>query len=195
MTYIDPQLRMLRDNLRDLPPLDIPAGYTLRHFRDSDVVGLNAVLSDAFDGPMDFAVYVMQNPGFMPQRTWVICQDETIVAVASMLYEPICDAANRDGAAFLHWVAGRKGHAGKKLGYWACLAVMYRMVSEGYRLAGLGTDDGRLAAIKTYLNLGFAPRLVADCQRDRWRGIFNDMGAPQLTDTFADLLNGPLHEY
>ena len=156
---------------------------------------LDAVLSDAFDGPMDFAVYVMHNPGFMPQRTWVICQDDTVVAVASMLYEPICDAANRDGAAFLHWVAGLSGHAGKKLGYWVCLAVMYRMVWEGYRLAGLGTDDGRLAAIKTYLNLGFVPRLVSDCQRDRWRRILTDLGAPELIDTYADILNGPLHEY
>jgi mycothiol synthase len=195
VTDYPPQLRMLRDNLHDLPALDIPAGYTLRHFREGDQPGLNAVMSDAFGGEMEFALYVMQNPGFMPQRTWVICQDETIVAVASMLYEPICDAANRDGAAFLHWVAGLKGHSGKKLGYWVCLAVMHRMVSEGYRLAGLGTDDDRLAAIKTYLNLGFIPRIATDCQRDRWRTILTDLGAPELIDTYADILNGPLHEY
>ncbi len=195
MAYIDPQLRMLRDNLHDLPPLDIPAGYTLRHFREGDQPGLDEVMSDAFEGPMDFAVYVMQNPGFMPQRTSVICQDQTIVAVASMLYEPICPAANRDGAAFLHWVAGRRGHAGKRLGYYVCLAVMYRMISEGYRLAGLGTDDDRLAAIKTYLNLSFVPQLVSDCQRDRWRKILTDLGTPELIETYADILEGPLHEY
>ncbi|MHC4563714.1 MAG: GNAT family N-acetyltransferase [Planctomycetota bacterium] len=193
----DPQLRMVRPDLRDLPPLDLPAGYVLRTFRPGeDEPGVSDTLKDAFDEPsMAVEWAVVNNRGFMPARSFVIERGGLIMASASMLFDPDSPAARREGTAFLHWVAARKSEAGKRLGYWVCLAVMHRMVSEGYRQAGLGTDDGRLAAVKTYLNLGFAPRIVHENQRARWRKIFDELGAPELKHQYADILDGPIHEF
>ncbi|MCK4601063.1 MAG: hypothetical protein KAU28_01265, partial [Phycisphaerae bacterium] len=89
-----------------------------------------------------------------------------------------------------------KSEAGKRLGYWVCMAVLHRMLSEGFRRAGLGTDDGRFPAIKTYLHLGFEPRVIHDTHRARWRRIFEDLGmADEAELRFAHLLTGPLHEF
>jgi len=43
----------------------------------------------------------------------------------------------------------------------------------------LETDDYRLPAIKTYLNLGFEPLLVHENQRDRWRNILSALGVQE----------------
>jgi len=193
-----PQLRMLRPNLHNLPPLDPPAGYTLRHFRPGDEAGLTETLRDAFDhDSMAFQWTVLENRGFMPERSWLLQRDDgLIVASASMLIDPDLPAARQAGTAFLHWVAARKCEAGKKLGYWVCLAVLHRMLSEGFRQVGLGTDDGRFPAIKTYLDLGFEPRLIHDSHRARWRKIFENLGmADEAELRFAHLLTGALHEF
>jgi len=188
---------MLRPSLHDLPPLDPPAGYVLRHCRPGDEAELTEVLQDAFDqDSMAFQWAVRDNHGFMPERSWLIERDGLIVASASMLMDPDSSAARRAGTAFLHWVAARPGHAGKRLGYWVCMAVLHRMASEGYRQAGLGTDVGRFPAIKTYLNLGFEPRLIHEGHRDCWRKIFENLGmADEAERRFAHLLTGPLHEF
>jgi len=190
------QLRMLRPSLRHLPPLDPPAGYVLRHYCNGDEPGLTETLRDAFSEPTMAATWaIINNNGFMPQRSWLIEHDGQIVASASMLFDPDLPAARRSGTAFLHWVAARKGHAGKKLGYWVCMAVLHRMAQEGYRRAGLGTDLGRLPAIQTYLNLGFEPRLVDAAQPKQWREMFQALCRPELSERFAERLSGPICEY
>ncbi len=195
----EPQLRMLRDNLHDLPPLDVPAGYVLRHFRPGDEAGLTETFKDAFENDdMAFEWAVLNNHGFMPERSWLIERADSglIVASASMLLDPHTAESNASGTGFLHWVAARKSEAGKKLGYLVCLAAMRRMLNEGFRQAGLGTDDGRLPAIKTYLNLGYAPSIVHENQRDRWRKMFEELGmADDAERRFGHLLTGPLQSF
>ncbi len=194
----EPQLRMLRSDLHDLPVPDVPAGYELRHYRPGDEVGLTETFKDAFDNDdVAFEWAVLNNNGFMPERSWLIQRDDgLIVASASMLMDPNLPAARRSGTAFLHWVAARKSEAGNRLGYWVCMAVLHRMLSEGFRRAGLGTDVGRFPAIKTYLNLGFEPRLIHDSHRDRWREIFAKLDMADEADRrFGRLLAGPLYEF
>ena len=187
---------MIRPSLLDLPPLDPPDGYVLRHYRPGDEAGLTETLKEAFDeSSMDSQWAILNNNGFMPQRSWLIEHDGQIVSSASMLYDPDLPAARRAGAAFLHWVAARPGHAGKRIGYWTCMAVLHRMVQEGYRRAGLGTDIGRFPAIKTYLNLGFEPRVVDASQPDVWRETFEELGRPELSQRFADQLGESPHSF
>ena len=60
----------------------------------------------------------------------------------------------------LGWVAGDPAHAGKGLGMAVCAAVTGRLIAAGYRDIHLYTEHWRLAAIKTYLKLGYIPLLV-----------------------------------
>ena len=75
------------------------------------------------------------------------------------------------GMGTLGWVMSSPLHRGKKLGYSVCAAVMQHLAKHGFRTFHLSTDDGRVPAIKTYLNLGWRPWLYEDDMEDRWRAL------------------------
>ena len=60
---------------------------------------------------------------------------------------------------------------GKYLGKTACIAAMHKLYQENYRAYSLKTDDFRIAAIKTYLRLGWQPWLYLEDMEDRWRKL------------------------
>ena len=71
----------------------------------------------------------------------------------------------------LGWVAGDPAHAGKGLGRAVSAAVTARLLDAGYRNIHLYTEDWRLAALKTYLKLGYIPFLYSAEMPDRWQAI------------------------
>ena len=71
----------------------------------------------------------------------------------------------------LGWVAGDPAHAGKGLGMAVCAAVTARLIGAGYRDIHLYTEHWRLAALKTYLKLGYVPFLFALEMPERWRAV------------------------
>jgi len=44
--------------------------------------------------------------------------------------------------------------------------------ATGLKAAALHTDDFRLAAIQTYLNLGFSPMIAGENHRARWNTVY-----------------------
>ncbi len=73
-------------------------------------------------------------------------------------------------------VGVRPGHQGKRLGYLVNLAALHKFAADGRKSSILETDDFRLAAIKTYINLGFTPLLVHENQQERWEKIYSVLG-------------------
>ena len=59
-------------------------------------------------------------------------------------------------------------HQGRRLGLIVCAAVIEHLADQGYATISLQTDDWRLAAIKTYFNLGFEPVMTRVDMPDRW---------------------------
>ena len=72
---------------------------------------------------------------------------------------------------------------GKGIGH-AMLRYALAMLEErGCTYTVLTTDDFRLAAIKTYLDAGFAPVIEQDPESDvyaRWESVLKDMQYPYL---------------
>jgi len=64
------------------------------------------------------------------------------------------------------WLAGDPAHAGKGLGMAVSTAVTTRLIDAGYRNIHPYTEDWRLAALKTYLKVGYVPFL---CSLEMWR--------------------------
>jgi mycothiol synthase len=58
-----------------------------------------------------------------------------------------------------------------------CLAVLRAAVLAGHTGIYLLTDDHRLPAIRTYLRLGFRPRIHDDATRARWEPILAALNA------------------
>jgi len=188
---LTPQLHMVKPNLGGLPVVRLPEGYALRTFREGDEVHWTRILAASFQGPPEkysFDAILRNDAAFLPERIFFVTCGVQPVATASAYYRP----EFMPNAGMVHYVAALPEHTGKRLGYWVTLATLHRMAAEGRQRAWLSTDDFRLPAIKTYLNLGFEPLLIDENQRARWRKVFADLGLPELCDRFAPILEGPL---
>lgn len=146
-----------------LPPLTPGPGITLRHFEYGDEGIWESLVSGAFDE------YRPIEGGFAPEHTWFACIHERPVATASVWYRP--ELGQHCG--YIYRVCARAEFSGRRLGYWVTLAALYQLKREDCPMAILHTDDFRLPAIWTYLNLGF--RVVHDSPdaRSRWEGVLD----------------------
>ena len=192
MSALSPQLMMLRPRLDDLPPVELPEGYTLRHYRPGDAAAWDVILAEAFGegfGPGAFDRIMRQDVAFRPQRVLFVCHDEKPVATSAAWHRPVLGAH----VGWLHYVAALKSHAGRQLGMRVSLACLHLMRDEGRSASLLSTDDFRVPAIVSYLKLGYHPLLVHDNQRKRWRDVFAAIARPELTDPMLGHLDDALY--
>ena len=190
---LKPPLHMRRPDLANLPEPALPAGYALRCWREGDGAHWSRIIQVSYDCPpehCDFAKIMHADAAFLPERIKFITCDDQPVATASAYYR----ASFMADFGMLHYVGALPGHQGRHLGYWVCLAALWRMREDARRGAWLSTDDFRLPAIKTYLRLGFAPLLFHDNQRERWPRVFEALGQPELAEKFAAILAGPVYQ-
>ena len=165
------QLKMRRPNLSDLPPIELPPGDLFRPGGPKDREGLRDLLAAATESDPGMAPWtperideeILANPKVF--RTWVIEEEATGTVVATASCARLTPDADE---GYLHWVAVLPDRRGRRLGFWATLAVFYSFREAGLKAAILDTDDFRIPAIKTYLNLGCLPWLISPEQESRW---------------------------
>ena len=85
----------------------------------------------------------------------------------------------------LGWLAGDPAHAGKGLGLAVCAAVTARFMGAGYRDIHLYTEHWRLAALKTYLKVGYIPFLYAPEMPERWQVICGRLQWPFTPEVWS----------
>ncbi len=186
-----PQLSMLKPGLDGLPEVLLPEGYRLSTFRPGYGDHWRRIMADSFGQDPEkyqFDRMMRSDPAFRPERVFFIVFGDTPVATASAWYLPDV----MPDAGTVHYLGVVRRHQGKKLGYWVSLAALRRMAAEGRKRARLLTDDFRLPAIKTYLNLGFEPLLVHEGHRERWAAVFDELKLPELKERFQHILESPL---
>ena len=165
-----PQLVMRAPAGLPLPELQAPAGYTLRRAGPEDAAALTACLEAAFGGWDAERVHRALLDAPDVQATFVAeSAGGRIVATASHREIP----ERFPGATYLHWVGADPAHAGLRLGALVSAAVLrYGRAERGLGEAVLETDDQRLAAVATYLALGFAPEYRDPGHPARWSAVF-----------------------
>jgi mycothiol synthase len=152
------------------PAVGPPPGYSVRAYRSSDEPRFYAIMElSGWPGWNDDRLrpWICRIP---PGCWFMAIDDETgeIVATAMGLHD------HSDMHPFggeLGWVASDPAHAGRGLGMVVCAAVTARLLQAGYRNVHLYTEDFRLAALKTYLRLGYVPFLYAPDMIGRWQRI------------------------
>jgi len=173
------QLMMLKLDIRNLPEICVPQGYSLRSYKEGDGSSWENVIDDSFGGEKhDFDKSMAQSPEFQAERIFFICHQGIPVATASAWHSP--EKGLRTGS--LHMVGALTAHSGHGLGYWASLAALRRMCEEGRTRAVLRTDDFRKPAIKTYLKLGFVPLCLDESHEGRWKAIFKEMHLESMVE-------------
>lgn len=186
-----PQLIMRRPHLRRLPEPALVEGYTIRDFEPGDEDGWNRLMAASFERDLsefNFRRMMARHPAFRRERVKLAVADDTTLAATASSW---VDARFGPDNAILHWVGTHPGHVGQRLGYEVSLAALQQAGAERRGAATLLTDDGRIAAIKTYLRLGFVPVLSHASHADRWGAILKKLGTH--THHLA-LLDGPLEK-
>lgn len=163
------QLFMRRSELTSLPPLwSPPEGYLLRDAVAADADGIAAVMVSAFGPdwtPDRVRAALLDAPDV--KATYLVVKDGEPVATASARLVP----ERYPDSGYLHWVGAHEAHRGRRLGALVSLAALHYFRDAGCRDAVLETDPPRLAAIRTYLGLGFLPEM-ADPEHERvWREV------------------------
>ncbi len=166
------QLRMVwpKHRLNAPPRVRLPSGYALRTYRPGD--------EPRFYELMELAGW----PGWDDEklRPWLlrILPEGWLMAIHTESGEIVAAAmALRDRGEFgypggeLGWLACDPAHRGRGLGLAVSAAATARLIDEGYRHIHLYTEDWRLAAIKTYLKLGYIPLLYLPEMEERWRRV------------------------
>lgn len=152
-------------------PRSVPdaPGYRIGPATPSDRPALSRLLVDAFDDTWDedrVDRELLANPAVA--RTWLVRaladNDDEILATSSELLNP-----ERYGdAGCVHWVASSTRARGRGLGTLAVLATLAGFAERGLASAVLNTDDGRPAAVRVYLQLGFVPASRNDEETLAW---------------------------
>jgi len=178
-----PQLQMRRKNLENLPDVIMPEEYSMRTFKDGDESAWCEIINKtvSVEGTWDlekFNTTFRQSPVFDPERIFfAIFEDKSIGTAMAWVKEP-----EEKITGMVHYVGVLPEHRGKNLGYLITLKVLHYMKKNGFKDVFLDTDDYRLSAIKTYLELGFEPEIIADNQSERWAEVFRNLRIEWKTD-------------
>jgi mycothiol synthase len=169
----NPQLRMRRDLAR-LPAVALPAGYGCRSCRAGEEEAWAGVLNGCGElGTWDrLRVTQALASGIAPERIQFVCARDVPVATACVTLHP----RDEGTAAEIGWVAVLPAHQGRRLGAQITLAACHAARALGFEEVFLLTDDFRLPAIKTYLNLDFQPDSWHESHPARWARIFQALG-------------------
>jgi mycothiol synthase len=165
-------------HLLDRPPLvRLSPGYALRTYQPGDEAHFYRVMALAGWPGWDDAK-LQPWLARIPPASWFMAvrQDSgEIVATAMGLHD---HSPTHPFGGELGWVAAHPAHAGHGLGMAVCAAVTARLLAAGYENIHLYSEDWRLAALKTYLRLGYVPFLYTPDMPERWRVICTQLGWP-----------------
>lgn len=160
------------DQLRCPATAPLPCGYSLRSFQSGDEKAWEQIILEAFNRSRSFSKTIAGDDYFLPERVLFVCHREAgPVATACAWHVP--DTPEHVG--YLYMVGALEAHRGRGLGYAVCVAALNQMICDNKTSATLITDSSRLAAIKTYLKLGFKPKPLHPPQLPVWENVLKQL--------------------
>lgn len=160
-----------------LPILDGDAAIAIPRLRRAgllDAQALSRLLDQAFPeqewSPERARRELLEEPTVA--EVLVIEDGDELLATASARYHE-----GFPGAGYVHWVGVAPGARGRQLGQIVTLGILARFARDGKSQAVLETDDERLAAIASYLAMGFVPQYPGPDHESRWSKVFASLAA------------------
>ena len=163
-----PQLRMIIPDVAAWQlNWTLPAGYETVKYSEGLENDWMTIISESFNKEKtvdDWQQVILDREGYRADRVFFIREKSSgeMCATAS---------AVRSGGAqhgYLHFVGVRPAWAGRKLGYCVSCMATQAFKSDGCTDAALNTDAHRLAALKTYLRIGYRPQLRHEAHGEIW---------------------------
>ncbi len=165
------------------PSVDLPDGYALRQYTRADEECHSQIMELAgWRGwAAEYRERTMQT--LLPGGWFLAVHQDTDTPVASAM---CCHNYKQETPCWggVGWVGCDPAHTGRGLGGSVTAAVVARLLDMGYEKIDLYSEDFRLAALKTYLGLGFVPLLYTDDMAARWARICCEVGWPSSPETW-----------
>jgi len=162
--YLD--VRMVRENLDDIPEYSLPADYSIRWYQPGDEEHWQKVqlLADEYTRvtPDLFEEQFGTDIQLLSERQCFLCDSEEnfIGTVSAWL-----DNQAEKSPGRIHWLAIVPQEQGKGLAKPLLTIICNRLKELGHSKTYLTTQSVRIPAINLYAKFGFAP--VIDTGRDR----------------------------
>jgi mycothiol synthase len=175
---------MKRRNLEGIPKPQLPRGFAVRTYQQGDELRWARIIGRAFQTQCTANVFkreIADQEMFEPERVFFLLHEGEAIGTATAWVKP--DLGRRSG--YVHMVAIVPEDTGKGLGKVLTSAVLRFFKERGLRSAYLHTDDERLAAITTYLDLGFEPIIESEAVRRRWVEVFRLLKRPNLSHRYC----------
>jgi len=177
--------------LSEPPRAGIPAGYVPRPYTAGDDVAVRRLLESerwvATDEEwQDYKDRVLPNGLFLILHA----ETNTLAATAGAVHNPNPGRYYFPFGGELGNLIVHPEHRGKGLGYSVSAMVVGRFISAGYESIRVCVQGFRLAAVKTYLRLGFVPFLHTEEVRARWERICGQIDWPFAPERWPRHNNG-----
>jgi len=167
---------MRRSNLEKLEDVVAPPGYQVRTYHEGDEVSWARIINSSFKekgwNAEKCRKLLTNRMQFDPQGFFFVTYRGKPVGTACAWRQ----SADETKVGYVHMVGVMPEHRGKGLGRLLTLCTLHYFRVKGFQEAILDTDDSRIPAIRTYLNLGFEPVYGEEDHRNRWRIIFEKLG-------------------
>ena len=162
---------------RKLPQSPLLAeGYTLRSYDGDDVRTLLEVDGES----MSHKEWQNYKDKVLPDGLFVIFDDQSskAIATAGAVHNPNPGRYYFPSGGELGYLIVHPEHRGKGLGQVISACVVQRFLSAGYKSVRVAVKGWRLAAIKTYLKVGFVPFLHDPTLIPRWKSVCEKIDWP-----------------
>ena len=191
------QLMMFRP-AAPVPAVKMPEGWSIRSMKPGEETTWVEICGDEFWKPEEMTPTerwqkaMGDDPGVLPEHVFFACDpsDRPMATATLRLLKPDQLShypPSQSGLAYLHYVAARPESRGLGAGSAVTAQVIRRGVELGLSDCVLTTDDHRLAAIKSYLRLGWIPVLYDETMLARWQVILESLNQ---TDVAMIQMNG-----
>lgn len=179
-------VKMVRDNLSDIPLHELPAGYRFRPYEAGDEVTwteLHVAAEPYINVTPDLFIREYDaNRDVLPDRMFFVETSEgEPVASISAWWEQ--DRYHPSEPGRIHWVVVHPSHQRRGLTKPMMTRAMQRLALS-HPSAMLGTSSGRTWALKVYLDFGFYPDPAEMTSNPdvaaAWRGVQERLNHPLL---------------
>lgn len=165
--------------LSEPPRADVPDGYVLRSYDDSDDFAIRQLL-ECESWKLSEKEWQDYKDQVLPNGLFLITHTNTngLVATAGAVHKPNPGRYYFPFGGNLEYLIVHPEHRGKQLGSIVSAMVVQRFISAGYDNIRVCVQGFRVAAIKTYLRLGFVPFLHGEDIYLRWQKICEQVDWP-----------------
>jgi mycothiol synthase len=175
-----PQLRMIISDI-SVWQLDweLPDGYELVVYSDGLEQHWVTIIGESFNKVRtvdDWRELILAKEGYRPDRVFFIREKSSGEMCATA-------TAVRSGGpqhGYLHFVGVRPKWSGHKLGFFVSCLATESFKTDGCTDAMLNTDPPRIAALKTYLRIGYRPVPWHEAHVEIWKRILSQTGFEHL---------------